>query len=257
MTALEYEWRREAPGPVALIRRLYRAARVLVHIGAGWTLALGLGAFHRPRRRVVRRATRHWLLTTLSILGVRVKVTGAPARGPVLLVSNHVSWLDIPVLGARRELLFLSKDEVRHWPLIGPLAAAAGTLFLRRGRGEAGRRRDEIAHQLRRGRTVLVFPEGTTTDGRSVAPFHGRLLGAAADAGVAVQPVTVRYCTASGRTDPSVAFVGEDDFLRHLWRLLLRPRIHARVTFHEPLPAGAADPETLAQEARRAVAGPL
>mgnify|MGYP006282343271 CR=1 FL=1 len=257
MTTLEYEARRETPGPVALVRRLYRAARVLVHIGAGWMLALGLGAFHRPRRRIVRRVTRQWLLTTLSILGVRVKVTGAPARGPALLVSNHVSWLDIPVLGARQELMFLAKDEVRHWPLIGPLAAAAGTLFLRRGRREAGYRRDEIAHYLRRGRTVLVFPEGTTTDGRSVAPFHGRLLGAAAQANVAVQPVTVRYCTQSGRADPSVAFVGEDDFLPHLWRLLARRRIHVRVTFHEPIPASAMDPEALARQARARVADAL
>jgi 1-acyl-sn-glycerol-3-phosphate acyltransferase len=254
MTALESEAYPATPGPAAQVRRLYRAARVMFHIGGGWILALSLGAFHRPRRRVVRRATRHWLLTTLSILGVRVKVTGAPARGPVLLVSNHVSWLDIPVLGARRELLFLARAEVREWPIIGPLTAAAGTLFLRGGRGEAGRRRGEIAHQLRRGRTVLVFSEGTTTDGRSVAPFQGRLLGAAAEAGVAVQPVTVRYGTADGRTDSSVAFVGEDDFGRHAWRLLSRRRIHAHVTFHKPLPACALDPARLARETRRTVA---
>lgn len=257
MTTLEYDWRRETAGPGAPIRRLYRAVRVLVHLGAGWMLAFSLGAFHRPRRRVVQRATRHWLLTSLSILGVRVKVTGAPARGPVLLASNHVSWLDIPVLGARRELLFLSRAEVRAWPLIGPLAAAAGTLFLRRGRTEAGRRRGEIAHQLRRGRTVLVFPEGTTTDGRRVAPFHGRLLSAAADAGVAVQPVTVRYCTAHGHTDSSLAFLGDDDFPRHIWRLLLRRRIHVHVTFHEPVPAGPMAPDTLARQTRKTVAGAL
>jgi len=253
MSTLEYEGAEPRAGLFAQLRRGYRAARLLVHLAAGWGIALSLDAFHRPRRRRVRRASRHWLLRMLPILGARVRVSGAPAREPVLMVSNHVSWLDIPVLGARRELLFLSKAEVRQWPLIGPLAAAAGTLFLRRGRGEAEHRRDEVRHQLALGRTVLLFPEGTTTDGRGVAPFHHPLLGAAVDAGVAVQPVTIRYQTRSGRADRSVAFVGDDDLVGHLWQLLLRKRIHVHVTFHEPLSSRHAHAQTLARTARQRV----
>jgi 1-acyl-sn-glycerol-3-phosphate acyltransferase len=246
----------EAPGFGAHLRRLYRVARIFGHILHGWVLALALDAFRRPRRPVVRRATRRWLIRTLAILGVEIEVDGEAIRGPALLVSNHVSWLDIPVLGSLRELHFLSKAEVRDWPLLGPLAAAAGTLFLRRGRGEARRRRADIAHQLGRGRTVLVFPEGTTTDGRAVKRFHGRLLGAAGDAGVPVQPVTVRYCTETGEIDPAVAFIDDDEFSHHLWHLMLRDRIRVRVTFHEPLVSRGdeADTDALADEAREAVA---
>ncbi len=256
MSVLESNWQAQV-GPLAQCRRVYRGIRVILHLAAGLGTAVFLGAFQRPRRAVVRRAVRYWLLTAVSILNVRVKVTGAPVRGPAIVVSNHVSWLDIPVLGAREEFMFVAHDKVRHWPVLGPLAAAAGTIFLRRGRREAEYRRDEIAHYLRRGRKVLVFPEGTTTNGQGVAPFHGRLLAAAAQAGVPVQPVTVRYARATGERDAGVPFVGDDDFVRHMSRLLLRRRLFAHVIFHEPVQARPGAPDELARAARASVAGAL
>jgi 1-acyl-sn-glycerol-3-phosphate acyltransferase len=186
--------------------------------------------------------------------GFRMRYRGNIARGPVLFVSNHISWSDIPVLGGMAPLRFLSKHEVRRWPLIGWLAAQAGTLFIRRGGGTAGKARDEIANSLKHGESVLVFPEGTTSAGIGVLPFHGKLLQAAIDAGVTIQPISIGYLR-DGRPDPVAPFIGEDEFQNHLVRMLKRPATRVEVHFH---PAIAPEPEeslaSLAERLREQVA---
>lgn len=166
-------------------------------------------------------------------LGFRTRFEGQPASGPVLFVSNHVSWSDIPVLGGRAPLRFLSKAEVARWPVIGWLARQAGTLFITRGGGRAGEIRAEIASALTAGQSVLVFPEGTTSSGLTVLPFHGRLLQAAADAGVAIQPISIAY-TRNGQPDHLAPFTGDDEFQQHLPRMLRHPAVDVTVLFHSP-----------------------
>ncbi len=173
-------------------------------------------------------------------LGFRVQQEGAIARGPVLFVSNHVSWADIPVLGGIAPLRFLSKAEVARWPLIGWLATQAGTLFIRRGSGRAGESCSEISRALNQSQSVLIFPEGTTTVGLTVLPFHSRLLQSAVDSGVMIQPITIGYRRA-GQPDHLAPFVGDDDFQRHLWRLLEQPPTLVSLIFHEPV---AVNPDT-------------
>ena len=216
----------------AQLRRLIRLLRVLLHLFKGLLLALWHGAWRDPYRLALRAIVRRWQRDLLRILGVQVDIQGPLPETPVMLVANHVSWLDIPV--------------------IGKLAQAAGTLFIRRGSGDGRARSDEIAGHLLAGRSILVFPEGTTTDGQTVRRFHSRLLGAAARAGVPVQPLALRY-TVGGRVDTDMAFVGDDDFHHHLWRVLLRRRIDVRVIFTRVLPAEAQAPETLSQSAREQV----
>ncbi|MCL7944332.1 lysophospholipid acyltransferase family protein [Marinobacter sp. ATCH36] len=164
-------------------------------------------------------------------LGFRISAKGIPDNGPVLYVSNHISWSDIPVLGGMVPLHFLSKAEVGRWPIIGWLANQAGTLFIQRGSGKAGLARREIANTLGQGRSVLVFPEGTTTAGVTVLPFHSRLLQAAADAGVDIQPISIGYLR-NGHPDHLAPFIGDDEFQHHLVRMLRQPAVEVGVIAH-------------------------
>ncbi len=162
---------RHGTGLAAAWRRAWRLPLVILHILAGMLEALWLRARYPQAHPAMAMAKQRWYLRLLSLLGVRLRVTGAPAGGAMLLISNHVSWLDIPVIGALWPCDMLSKAEVAEWPVIGWLARNVGTLFIRRGSGEVSRKVEEIRERLAGGRSVLVFPEGTTTDGRAVRRF--------------------------------------------------------------------------------------
>lgn len=164
-------------------------------------------------------------------LGFRISAKGTLSDKPVLYVSNHISWSDIPVLGGMTPLRFLSKAEVARWPVIGWLAIQAGTLFIQRGGGKAGQARREITDTLRSGQSVLVFPEGTTTPGVTVLPFHSRLLKAAADAGVDIQPISIGYLR-NGYPDHLAPFIGDDEFQHHLVRMLRQPAVEVGIIAH-------------------------
>lgn len=190
-------------------------------------------------------------------LGLRIRCQGVLPEGPVLFVSNHISWSDIPVLGGIARLRFLSKAEVARWPLIGWLAGHAGTLFIQRGGGRAAQTREEITRTLADGQSVLVFPEGTTTDGLRVLPFHSRLLPAAVEAEVAIQPISIGYLR-NGGPDPVAPFIGDDAFESHLLRLLRQPAADVVVIFHQPVQVLAGDNmAVLAQELHQTVASGL
>jgi 1-acyl-sn-glycerol-3-phosphate acyltransferase len=171
---------------------------------------------------------------TLRTLHVRVRRLGAaPYDGPMLLVANHVSWLDVyalnAVVGGPRSV---AKSEVARWPIAGAIARGFGTFFHVRGNyRDAARVKDAVAVALRGGERVLVFPEGTTTEGGSVGRFHAALFQAAVDAGVPVQPVAIHYPAADGSPDPAASFVGEMTFVESLVRVLGRRRLDARLTF--------------------------
>ncbi|MBZ2189757.1 1-acyl-sn-glycerol-3-phosphate acyltransferase [Alcanivorax sp. JB21] len=236
------------------LRRLGRLVRVVMHILGGLWLAFRIDAVRRPHQPRVRVAAREWAAQLLRILHVDIHWQGGlPAPG-TFLVSNHVSWLDIPVLAARGDIHFLSKAEVRQWPLVGRLALAAGTLFIRRGSGESAQKAGEIAAHLREGRSICVFPEGTTTDGTGVRRFFRQLFDAPLQAGATVQPLAIRYLTEEGAADKQVAFIGDDVFQRHLWQLLLRDRVHVSVVNADPLsPDQYDDADTLSRAAHAAV----
>lgn len=233
------------------VRRSARALRVLAHIGAGFAVALGSGAFFAPHRPLVRRASRWWLAELTRILRMEVTVVGELPAQPSLFVANHVSWIDIPVLGGIAGVHFLSKAEVAEWPLIGRLATAAGTLYIRRGQGQVRQRARQIAAHIGLGNPVLVFPEGTTTDGRDVRAFHSPLFTAASDHGYPVQPVAIRYLDENGEPHPWVPFIGDDEFTAHLWRLLGGDAVQVEVHFLPPLRGDS--PQELAMSAQAAV----
>jgi 1-acyl-sn-glycerol-3-phosphate acyltransferase len=206
---------------------------MLVQLIVVWLGALVLA----PRLAVARRnaLVARFAAGTLAILGVRVRALGAhPLRhGPVLVVANHVSWLDVyllnAVLGGTRHV---AKSEVASWPIAGTIARGFGTFFHARGSfRDAARVKDAVAASLRAGERVVVFPEGTTSDGGEVGPFHAAFFQAAVDARVPVQAVAVRYPGPGGRPDPAAAFVGDMTFVASLVRVLRRRHLQARLTF--------------------------
>jgi 1-acyl-sn-glycerol-3-phosphate acyltransferase len=165
-----------------------------------------------------------------------VTVHGEVPTQPMLWVSNHVSWTDIPLLGMLTPLSFLSKAEVRTWPVAGWLAAKAGSLFIRRGAGDSQLIRKQMTRHLEQQHPLLMFPEGTTTDGRSLRTFHGRLLASAIDSDVSLQPVAIRYLR-NGEVDPLAPFIGDDDLLSHLMRLFAHDQGDVEIHCSSRLPA--------------------
>lgn len=212
--------------------------------------------FASPARQ--RELRQRWSARLLQILGIRLHAD-APFIGPgSLIVANHVSWLDIFVINAAFPTTFVSKAEVREWPLAGWLAARHETVFLRRGsRGHARIVNGEIAARLAKGRHVTVFPEGTTTDGSHVLGFHGALLQAAIEAGAPLQPIAITYRLPDGQHTRAPAYDGDLSLLDSLRAIVAEPEIVARLKVGEPLSViDTPDRKALSRLARdRIVAG--
>lgn len=233
--------------------RLTRLLLVLVlGIAMANTIALGEGLGLKASCERRQRWTCLFMRRLVAALPFEVRVVGSVPRRSMLWVSNHVSWTDIPLLGMLTPLSFLSKAEVRHWPLAGWLAEKAGTLFIRRGGGDGQRLSQQIGHQLSQQRPLLIFPEGTTTDGRALRTFHGRLLAGAIDQGTPVQPVAIQYLR-QGQPDPIAPFIGDDDLVSHLMRLFREPRGEVIIQLLEPIPSLGKERAVLAFQAQQAV----
>ncbi|MDB5742726.1 MAG: lyso-ornithine lipid acyltransferase [Polaromonas sp.] len=219
-----------------------RLLRMLGHIISG----LWIAAVRLPRLPALQQSAQvqAWSLALLGHAGVSLQVFGQPpVAGPMLLVANHISWLDIPVMHAARHCRFVSKADVRSWPLIGTLATAAGTLYIERtSRRDALRVVHLMRDALKAGEVLAVFPEGTTGDGRALLPFHANLLQAAISADVSAQPVGLRFIDrASGETSHAPSYLGNETLWNSLWRTLCAPPIAAVVHFGEPEPAASRD----------------
>lgn len=213
-----------------------RMLHALAHALRGWWIIMSRFGRLAPEARHLQ--VQAWAVRMLAVLGIAVRVDGvAAARGPMLLVSNHISWLDILVMhAASGHCRFVSKAEVRHWPLIGTLATGAGTLYIEReSRRDAMRVVHHMAESLRAGDVLAVFPEGTTSDGVTLLPFHANLIQAAISAHAPVQPVALRFLdTATGGTSLAPCYIGDDTLIGSLWRTLTAPPITAVVHYGQP-----------------------
>lgn len=201
---------------------------------------------------------RFWCRTLVRSAGVRIRVSGAaPGTGGALLVANHVSWLDIPLLAAVRPARMLAKSEVRGWPVVGPLAVRGGTLFIARARPRAlPGTVAAIAAALREGSVVAAFPEGSTWCGLGRGRFRRAVFQAAIDAGVPVQPVRIAYRLDGGAASTAPAFVGEDTLFSSLWRVVRARCIVADLRVLPELDTRSADRRQLAQAAQTALESP-
>jgi lyso-ornithine lipid O-acyltransferase len=176
-----------------------------------------------------------WNRGICNIFHATITSHGKMQAEPTLYVMNHISWFDIPVLACQQPLHFLSKAEIRNWPLIGWLANRAGTLFIKRGRhGAAQKSLEEITNCLQSGGSVVIFPEGTTTDGKSIRKFHGRLLQAAIDAQVKIQPIALKYPYQQG-INPLVPYIDSMTFMDSLLGLTRANPLDVELHFLLPI----------------------
>ena len=229
------------------LRAVWRLLRTAAHVLRGTAIVV----FRFPSMSPSARAARiqWWAARTLALLGVELQASGQPRPGAKLLVANHISWLDIMAIHAVcPEAHFVSKSDVKAWPVLGTLVAAAGTLFIERERKrDALRVVHQMAEALRQGQTVGIFPEGTTSDGQGLLPFHANLLQAAIATEVPVQPVALRYADAFDAVSKAVAFVGDTTLVQSLWWVACADRLSVRVQVLSAQSVAHADRRRLAE----------
>lgn len=236
-------------------RAVTRFSQMLWHTLQGVRLARS--GFNDLDTATQHATVEQWARTFLAKAGMELRVVGTPpSQGPVLLVANHQSWLDIPTLHAARHCRFVAKSEIAHWPLVGRLARAAGTLFVQRSvRRDTQRTMQAMVAALQQGDILTVFPEGTVSSGRELLPFYGNMLQAAIEADVPVQPLAMTFV--DGRTGevvytPCEAYLDEP-MLRSLWRTIGSEHLVAVVHYGTPEKAQGRDRRTWANDLREKV----
>ncbi len=237
-----------------LFRVLIKLLHLLWHIAVGWwTIRRDFPQMDDAERG---QRVQAWSVQVLKVFGIPLRVHGTPpAHGPLLLVANHLSWLDIAVIHAAGYCRFVSKSDVKHWPIVGTLAAGAGTLFIEReSRRDAMRVVHHMTERLRAGDVLGVFPEGTTGDGRSMLPFHANLLQAAISADAPVLPLALRFVDVhTGAAHFAPSFVGDETLVGSIWRTLAATSLGAEVRFGVPERAEGRDRRSWAQDLQQQV----
>ncbi|MGP5437617.1 lysophospholipid acyltransferase family protein [Psychrobacter alimentarius] len=209
-------------------------------IAGGLRAAQRIGAFKQPPRETLPRYIQTFCRKMAGSFGVEVVAVEPVQQLHGLWVSNHVSWMDIPVVGTLSPAFFLSKAEIGDWPIFGKLAHAAGTVFIERGSGDAGSVATQIASFLTEGFSVIFFPEATTTDGKKVKRIHGTLLQAAIDADVPVRPLVIAYVNKDGTLSDALPYYGKLTMKQSLKKVLDSKDVTAYV-----LPLELIDPKGL------------
>lgn len=237
-----------------------RFVRLFAHLFAGVLTVLLLFPFLdrvEREKRLVR-----WAGKLLAVVGVRVRARGRPPTvrgGGALIVANHVSWLDIHLIHSLLPARFISKAEVRDWPVIGWLAdKAGGTLFLERtSKADAKRMNELMAGHLREGDCLALFPEGTTSDGRALLPFFPSLFQPAVAAEAPVWPAVIRYLGADGSYSPAPAYYGDMSLAASLRTILRTPGLVAEIEFLPAIAARGLTRRELAAQAEAAIRATL
>ncbi|MDH5573321.1 MAG: 1-acyl-sn-glycerol-3-phosphate acyltransferase [Gammaproteobacteria bacterium] len=235
------------------LRISWRFFLLVVHILCSLLLAvLFFRNLIRPDSLAARIAL-WWHTRLCKIFAVKKTQQGQISRQPTLFVANHISWFDIPALGSSIPVHFLAKNEINSWPIIGWLASRAGTLFIRRGsQGAAQQSQLEIYNTLKEGGHVILFPEGTTTDGTSVKRFHSRLFQAAIDARAQVQPIALQYPHTDG-VHPAALFIGDTQFLESTLAIMSEPQMGVHLTFLQAIDAAHFSRDQLANMSRQQI----
>jgi lyso-ornithine lipid O-acyltransferase len=241
------------------LRYLWRIPLLLLLIVLGiglclFILSVARGVMRNGREPFGHRTIRWWSKGLLRVFGFRVRRFGQPLDDPALFVCNHTSWLDIEVLHTQRAACFVAKSEIARWPLVGWMAAKGGTIFHQRGSNHSlATVMQEMTRRMRAGRSVAVFPEGGTGDGRSLRVFHARILQAALDAEAPVQPVALRF-SRDGERCFDAGFRKGESFLANFLRLMGERPLTAEVHFLTPVPASLEGRKRMAEAARSAIA---
>jgi len=235
-----------------LARRMrggFRLARVGLHLAAG---IVTVGAVYPCVRQSARLwLKQRWSRQLVALLGVHLEVPRSPATMRGLLVSNHISWLDIYVIHALSPAAFVCKADVRDWPVIGWLCAHTDCVFIERGsRSAAMRTTLALTEKLKSGTLAAVFPEGTTGDGNKLLPFHGALLQAAVDAQVPLQPICLGYYDANGKRTETAAYCGNTTLLESIRNIVNAPALSVCAHILPPLATEGKTRQELTRQAR-------
>lgn len=242
-----------------------RLVALLLLIFAG--LALTAFVYPHVAQRMRNRILRRWSRTLLAICGARIRLAGRPlsdelaqtgierGRRGRMILANHVSWVDVFAIDAALPSRFVAKAEIGRWPVAGKLVTMTGTLYIERGRRHAvAAANHRVREHLAAGEAIAIFPEGTTTDGSTLLPFHSNLIAPAMEAGCEIWPVALRY-TEGGRPTTAAAFVGDMGLAGSLWNILLARDLEIEVTFLEPVAAApSSNRHQIAHAARQAIA---
>ena len=242
--------------PIAV--RFLRLARLALHLLRG--LAVAWLFYPRLSEAEKDARKRRWSKKLLSILSISLREKNIPKERPerCMLVLNHISWLDIFVIDARLPATFIAKAEVRDWPVVGWLCTLVGTLYIERGSRSAARRANSaITAQLERGVLVAVCPEGITTYGRSLEPFHPALFQPALDAAATLQPIALRYLDSSGMHTDAAGYVGETSLLECVWTIVSTRRMIAELHLLAPISVRGQTRRSLAKKTEAAIADAL
>jgi 1-acyl-sn-glycerol-3-phosphate acyltransferase len=237
--------------------RLYRLLRLILHLLQGCVQVGLIFPFLTSKRRFAM--IRKWSRQLLRIVHVRYTLHGKrPAGSPTFIVSNHVSWLDIWLINAVIAVRFVAKSDIRRWPLLGFLVKHAGTIFIERDkRRDTARTNRMIVQALNRGEYVAMFPEGTTTDGTEVKPYHASLFQPAVGAGATVAVLALRYVYPDGMLDMSPHYAGERTLVDSVRSVLRRPAVHAEIIFAGEVNVKGKTRRDIAIEAEQATARAL
>lgn len=240
-----------------MLRAAWRLLRIAMHVLHGALIVRF--AFPRLDPAARQARIRWWARGLLRAAGVGLRSSGAPAAGGTLLVINHVSWLDIVAVHAVCPAArFVSKSDVKHWPLLNRLVDAAGTLYIERERRrDAMRVVHHMGEALAEGDIVAVFPEGTTGEGPVLLPFHANLLQAAIATSAPVQPVALRFRDAASAHSDAVVFVGDTTLVESLWRVVRGDGLCAEVGFLETVPSAGMQRRELADVLETAIQSAL
>ncbi|MCO8100768.1 lysophospholipid acyltransferase family protein [Acinetobacter indicus] len=207
----------------------------LAAVSEGFYLVYRHSLYKQPNNPQNTRYVQHFCRQLCKVFNIEVEVHGEIPTQPALWVSNHVSWLDVPVLGSGARVFFLAKAEIEQWPVFGKLAKGGGTLFIKRGSGDSIKIRDQITQFLKEDVPVLFFPEATTSDGTKIKKVHGRLLGAAIEAQRPVQICLICYINQQGELDTVAPFINEMTFIEHVKNVLEMPKVTAHLMALNPI----------------------
>jgi len=242
------------------MRRVRAVARLVHAVGHGLHgLAIVLLEFRSLDAAARQERIRWWSQKMLAVLGIAFEQHGTPADGGSLLVANHISWLDIMAIHAVvPRARFVSKADVKAWPLVARLVDSAGTLYLERERKrDALRVVHAVAAALSAGEVVAIFPEGTTSTGHRLLPFHANLLQAAIATATPVQPVALRFSEAANAVSEAVEFVGATSLMRSLWQTSCGEGVRVRLSFLAPRLSAEIDRRILAAQLRDDISAAL
>lgn len=225
--------------------------KIVASIGAitqGFYLVYRYQLYKDPNNPINTRYVQYFCRRLCKVFNIEIQVHGEIPREPALWVSNHISWLDVAVLGSGARVFFLAKAEIEKWPLLGKLAKGGGTLFIKRGSGDSVKIREQMTEFLKQDSPVLFFPEATTSDGTRIKKVHGRLLGAAIEAQRPVQVCLICYVNQQGELDTVAPFIGDTTFVKHVQNVLEMPNVIAHLMALPAIDSTGHSVESLTEE---------